>query len=142
MPIFVVVVCLTMCAIHQDISKTQVRGLAGTEYRDKILNGTTHSSTGPNLAIAGPVDRVYKALKQDTTSIVVDDKPAYDVIRDNLADTVIWNPWQEGAAGMSDFEPKDGWKKMVCVEAGAVDGWQTLDSGDGFEAGQILKSYL
>ena len=38
---------------------------------------------------------------------VVDDKPRLDVIRDNMQDTVIWNPWKEGAEAIADFEPKD-----------------------------------
>ena len=85
---------------------------------------------------------MYKSLQQDTTSILYEGKPILDVVRDNLADTVIWNPWKEGAQGMSDFEPKDGYKNMVCVEAGAVNGWTTLEGNDGFEAGVVLKSHF
>lgn len=125
----------------QDISKTQITGLAGTTYIDKMLNATEHQQTTPNITISGEVDRVYKDIKQDTTSIVVDGKPTLDVIRDNMTDTVVWNPWIEKSKGMGDFEPKDGYKKMVCVEAGAVDGWQKLESGDTFECGQLLKAY-
>ncbi|CZT25307.1 probable uncharacterized enzymes related to aldose 1-epimerase [Ramularia collo-cygni] len=125
----------------EDISKTQVTGLGSTTYVDKMLNATEHQQTTPNVTFSGEVDRVYKDIKQDTTSIVVDGKPTLDVIRDNLADTVVWNPWIEKSKGMSDFEPKDGYKKMVCVEVGAVDGWQKLDSGDTFEAGQLLRAY-
>ena len=43
---------------------------------------------------------------------------------------------------MGDFEPNEGYKEMICVEVGAVDGWQKLEAGDTFEGGQILKSYL
>ena len=126
----------------QDVSKIQITGLAGTKYNDKLMNGNEFDTPSPNLRIEGQTDRVYKSLKQDTTSITVDGSPAYDVIRDNLADTVIWNPWTEGAQAIGDFAPKDGWKNMICVEAGAVNGWTTLEGQDGFEAGQILKSYL
>ncbi|KAK8217420.1 hypothetical protein M8818_001176 [Zalaria obscura] len=125
-----------------DVSKIQITGLAGTKYNDKVMNGNEFDTPSPNLRIEGQTDRVYKSLKQDTTSITVDGSPAYDVIRDNLADTVIWNPWTEGAQAIGDFAPKDGWKNMICVEAGAVNGWTTLEGQDGFEAGQILKSYL
>jgi glucose-6-phosphate 1-epimerase len=110
-------------------------------YIDKMLNATEHQQSTPNLSISGEVDRVYKSIKQDTTSVVQDGKPHLDVIRDNLDDTVVWNPWIEKSKGMSDFEPKDGYKTMVCVEVGTVDGWQKLESGDTFEAGQILKAY-
>lgn len=126
----------------QDISKTKVTGLAGTQYIDKMLNATEHSSTGNDITISSEVDRVYKSIKQDTTTIVVDGKPVLDVTRDNLSDTVVWNPWMEKAKSMSDFAPADGYKHMVCVEVGAVNGFTTLEGSDGFEAGQILKSYL
>jgi glucose-6-phosphate 1-epimerase len=39
---------------------------------------------------------------------------------------------------MGDFEPKDGWKNMVCVEPGTVKGWQKLEKGDAFEAAQTI----
>jgi glucose-6-phosphate 1-epimerase len=107
-----------------------------------MLNATEHDSTGNDMRIEGPVDRVYKSFGQSTTSILVDDKARLDVIRDNLQDTVIWNPWKEGAQAMGDFEPKDGYKKMICVEAGAVNGWIKLEGQDAYESGQILKSYL
>ena len=126
----------------QDIYKTAVRGLAGVQYADKLQNQKVSDSAGNELPIEGAVDRVYRSLKQDTTSIVVDGKPAYDLVRDNLADVVVWNPWKEGAQSMGDFEPKDGYQHMICVEAGSVSSWQTLEGSDGFEAGQVIKSHL
>lgn len=69
-------------------------------------------------------------------------KSSFEFIRDNLDDVVVWNPWIEKSAGMSDFGPKDGYKNMLCVETGAVGGWQKLEGGDTFEGGQIIKSVL
>ena len=31
---------------------------------------------------------------------------------------------------------------MICVEVGAVDGFQKLEPGDTYEAGQIIKALL
>ncbi|KAF2766628.1 galactose mutarotase-like protein [Teratosphaeria nubilosa] len=125
-----------------DISKTEVKGLGSATYIDKMLNATEHQQTDPSIRIAGEVDRVYKSIKQDTSSIVVDGKPYLDVIRDNLDDSVVWNPWIEKSKGMSDFEPKDGYTTMVCVEVGAVNGWQRLEPGETFEGGQAVKAHL
>lgn len=124
-----------------DISKTAITGLGSVTYIDKMLNATEQQQTDPQIKITGEVDRVYKSIKQDTTSIVVDGKSHLDVARDNLEDSVVWNPWIEKAKGMGDFEPKDGYKNMVCVEVGAVDGWQKLEPGETFEGGQILKAH-
>ena len=78
----------------------------------------------------------------NTTSVVEDGVPRFDVIRDNLSDTVIWNPWIEKAKAMGDFEPKDGYKNMICVEVGAVDGWQKLEGDESWEVGQLIKSLV
>jgi glucose-6-phosphate 1-epimerase len=68
-------------------------------------------------------------------------KKILEVRRDNLEHVVVWNPWIEKAKGMGDFEPKDGWKKMVCVEAGQVLGWQRLEAGDTFEGSQFVRGF-
>lgn len=112
------------------------------KYIDKVLDAKEQTQTDPSIRITGEVDRVYKSIKQDTTSVVQGGKSLFDITRDNLEDTVIWNPWIEKAKAMGDFEPKDGYKNMVCVEVGAVNGWQKLDPGDTFEGGQIVKSHL
>jgi len=126
----------------KDISKTTVSGLGSVTYIDKVLNATSHEQTTSSLAITGEVDRLYKSIKIDTTSVLEDGKPRFDVVRDNLSDTVVWNPWIEKAKGMGDFWPQDGYKEMLCVEVGAVNGWVSLDAGEGWEGGQIMKSLL
>ncbi|KAF2858651.1 galactose mutarotase-like protein [Piedraia hortae CBS 480.64] len=124
-----------------DITKTAVTGLAGTSYIDKVQNATISTQSTPEVTVSGEVDRVYTDIKQNTTSIVVNQKPYLDIMRDNLVDTVVWNPWKEKAQAMGDFEPKDGYKNMICVEVGTVDGWQKLEPGETFEGGQIITTY-
>lgn len=75
-------------------------------------------------------------------SVYENDKKAFEIVRDNLGDAVVWNPWQDKANSIGDFQPKDGWHKMLCVEAGAVNGWQKLEAGEAFEGGQVIKSLL
>lgn len=125
-----------------DITKTQVNGLLGVQYIDKVLNASTNDQKDASVAITGEVDRVYKSIPQDTTTIVEGGSPRFDVVRDNLQDTVVWNPWKEKAASMGDFSPDDGYKNMICVEVGTVNGWQKLDKGEVFEGGQTIKSLL
>lgn len=126
----------------QDISKTSITGLMGVQYIDKVLDATSHTQSDQSLRITGEVDRVYAGIPQDTTSVVEDGKPRFDVVRDNLQDTVVWNPWTEKAAAMGDFAPKEGFKNMVCVEVGTVQGWQKLEKGEVFEGGQTIRSLL
>tara|TARA_R110002003_G_scaffold357_11_gene19165 strand:- start:7323 stop:7709 length:387 start_codon:yes stop_codon:yes gene_type:complete len=128
--------------LWQDISKVSVTGLLGTEYIDKVLDAKPFEQKDNAIRFTGEVDRVYKSIPQDTTSILEDGKPRFDVIRDNVKDTVTWNPWIEKAKAMGDFSPDDGYKNMVCVEIGAVDGWQRLEKGEVWEGGQLVKSLL
>lgn len=107
-----------------------------------MLNASTHQQSESSLHITGEIDRVYGSIPQDTTSVVEDGTSRFDVVRDNLQDTVIWNPWIEKAKAMGDFSPDDGYKNMVCVEVGAVKGWQKLEKGEVFEGGQTIKSLL
>ncbi|KAF1984971.1 galactose mutarotase-like protein [Aulographum hederae CBS 113979] len=126
----------------KDISKTTVTGLAGLPFIDKVANAT-QGNPAPTVTFSGEVDRVYTNIPQSTTSILdADGKPYIDVVRDNLSDTVVWNPWTEKAKGMGDFQPKDGFKHMVCVEAGAVEGWTKLEAGETWEGGMLAKSHL
>jgi glucose-6-phosphate 1-epimerase len=112
------------------------------KYVDKVLNGSVMEQSAPEVTISSEVDRVYRSIQQNTTSVVVGGRPRFDVVRDNLTDTVIWNPWREKAAAMGDFEPKNGYMKMLCVEVGAVAGWLSLDGGESWEGGQLIKSLL
>ena len=41
---------------------------------------------------------------------------------------------------MGDFAPDDGYKNMICVEAGAVGGWVKVEGGETWEGGQIMTS--
>jgi glucose-6-phosphate 1-epimerase len=63
-------------------------------------------------------------------------------VRDNLENVVVWNPWIEKSKGMADFAPKDGYKQMLCVEAGTVGQWVKLEGGEAWEGGVVIKSLL
>jgi glucose-6-phosphate 1-epimerase len=126
----------------QDVTKIKVNGLGSTTYIDKVLNATEHTQTDPSITITGETDRVYRSIKQDTTSVLQDGKPFLDVVRDNLEDTVVWNPWIEKTKATADLRPEDAYKRFICVEVGAVNGWQKLEAGETFEGGMIAKSHL
>lgn len=75
-----------------------------------------------------------------SSSYLKQEKDLFSITRDGLNDAVVWNPWAEKAKSIGDFSPDDGYKKMVCVEAGAVNGWQALEAGEAWEGAQFIKN--
>ena len=111
--------------------------MLGAAFSDRLTNQTQVQSGAVDFT--GETDRVYES-KESTR--IVDEAwgRTIQVEKVGSSQTVVWNPWIEKAAGMSDFGPKDGWKNMICVEAGSVKGWQTLEPGDAFEGAQTISA--
>ena len=86
------------------------------------------------------VDRVYTVPAEQPITVSEGSEPRFEVTRDMLSDVVVWNPWVEKAKGMADFGPDDGYKNMICVEAGSVSAWNSLEAGDAWEGGQRIKA--
>ncbi|KAJ5465017.1 uncharacterized protein N7458_000703 [Penicillium daleae] len=129
----------------EDIANVRVKNLESKTYIDKVRNASTHTESSPALAITEETDRVYQGLDPATPIVVSsasDDQPLFSITREALTDVVVWNPWIEKAKGLSDFGPDEAYKNMICVEAGSVSAWQTLEAGDSWEGGQSIKSRL
>ncbi|GMF84509.1 unnamed protein product [Aspergillus oryzae] len=129
----------------QDISDIRVKNLESKTYADKTQNAAVITETSPAVEINKETDRVYQSLDPKVPIIVSsasDDKPIFSITREGLNDVVVWNPWIEKAKGMADFGPDEAYKNMICVEAGSVAGWQTLEAGDFWEGGQSIRPRL
>lgn len=118
-----------------------VTGLEDSEYLDKVEGFKAKKQAG-SVTITCETDRVYTPAGGPAEPVVVAEdggrKKLFSVVRDNLADVVVWNPWSDKAEGIADFAPKDGWRRMLCVEPGAVRGWQTLEPKDALEGAQTI----
>lgn len=99
-----------------DIREAQVLGLDGADYFDKVAK-RDHSQHGA-VRFTGETDRVYVA---DGPVRVVDPVLGRVLLveKSGSANTVVWNPWIDKAAAMSDFGDQE-WPEMVCIEAAAV----------------------
>lgn len=119
--------------------------LESKTYVDKVRDAQTFTETSPALSITQETDRVYQSLDPKVPIIVAseaDNTHIFSISREGLNDVVVWNPWVEKAKGMADFAPDDGYKNMICVEAGSVVGWQTLEPGETWEGGQTVRCRL
>jgi glucose-6-phosphate 1-epimerase len=138
---------LKMCLIfEQDISTVSITGLESSPYTDKVLgptaDGKPYESPAGVLSLSSKTDRVYTPTGGPSAAIIIREggKKKFGIVRDNLNEMVVWNPWKDDAQGMGDFAPKEGYKEMICVEAGAVRGWQKLEAGETFEGGQVIMT--
>jgi glucose-6-phosphate 1-epimerase len=81
-----------------------------------------------SLTFISETDRIYKAPDGDI-NIIQNKGPGIVIEQDHGGAVVVWNPWLEKSASMSDF-PNDGYQTMVCVEA-ANTLYQTINLAPG-----------
>lgn len=125
----------------KDITQVSITGLEEAAYIDKVDGAQTKTQSGA-VSITGETDRVYTPAGPPETPVVVrgaGGEEEFRVVRDGLRDVVVWNPWSDKAAAMADFELKDAWNHMLCVEAGAVRDWTRLEPGETFEGRQTIS---
>ncbi|RPB21641.1 galactose mutarotase-like protein [Terfezia boudieri ATCC MYA-4762] len=120
-----------------DVTKVKVVGLNGLGFKDKVASALNEVNS--HFTLSGEVDRVYH--KAPRSVIIEDDKQVrFHVESANLEDVVVWNPWANGTPKIVDFDPKDGWKNMLCVETGSVANFQSLEAGSVWEGGQVITA--
>lgn len=130
------------CLPPQDINKTTVTGLEPSPYHDKITKNPFSPPSKSPISISSETDRVYASDASHLITVLENGKPRLEITRDMLPDVVVWNPWEAKAKSMPDFGPEGAWNGMVCVEAGSVRGWNTLEAGETWEGGQRMKALL
>ncbi|KAF3915899.1 hypothetical protein AA313_de0203891 [Arthrobotrys entomopaga] len=123
-----------------NVDNISVHNLKDLTYRDKTLGNSTHSEKEDTIKITGQTDRVYMDAPDEV--VVQDDgKPIFTVTKTGLKDVVVWNPY-DSTEKIGDWEPKEGYKNMVCIEAGSVAAFQTLEAGAAWEGGVVHKAHL
>ncbi|WP_085723623.1 D-hexose-6-phosphate mutarotase [Pseudomonas sp. R37(2017)] len=103
-----------------DVCDVHVEGVDGLNYIETLDNWKTVAQTG-DLRFTGETDRIYLDVPPQLS--IVD--PAWErriVLTSNGSRTaVIWNPWIDRAAALSDMAD-DGWQRMLCIETANVMG--------------------
>ncbi|CAI5759933.1 unnamed protein product [Candida verbasci] len=123
-----------------DITDTLVNNLVDQQCFDQLVN-QQYVEKAPVISFHEEFDRVYKNVNQDKILQIVDKgKVLYNLKRTNLPDSVVWNPWIKKSEGMADFEPKDGYLNMLCVEPGHVNSMILLNSKDKWNASQEIST--
>jgi glucose-6-phosphate 1-epimerase len=101
----------------------RIRGLDQVTYLDNVDENRKKTQSG-DLILTGKTDNAY--LDVPGAVELIDPArldPAHRRIlrteKVNSATTVVWNPWQEGAASLSDLG-HDEWGQFACVEASNI----------------------
>lgn len=118
-----------------DITSCKITGFNGCQFADKVKNsGEDETESRESIMIDRNVDNIYKNTPSHS---LVEGGNTITLEKTNLPDTVLWNPWIEKAAKMSDFDD-DGYKHMVCIEAGYVAQRMALTPSNTFTCSQTL----
>eukprot|EP01124_Arcella_intermedia_P012283 TRINITY_DN18630_c0_g1_i1.p1 TRINITY_DN18630_c0_g1~~TRINITY_DN18630_c0_g1_i1.p1 ORF type:complete len:273 (+),score=70.30 TRINITY_DN18630_c0_g1_i1:109-819(+) len=119
-----------------DIQDVQVGNLKGLKYCDKVKNNVLVLEEEEWINVKEEVDRMYFKVPE---VLVLKEQKAHKQIQINhsFPDAVVWNPWVEKAKKMADFGDED-FRRMVCVETGAVEQPITLQPSQHWTASQTL----
>ena len=83
------------------------------------MDGNREKTQSGDVVFAAPIDNAYLNTASAPELI---DPTLHRTLRtdkENSATTVVWNPWQQGAAALADFG-NDEWRRMACVEASNI----------------------
>lgn len=118
-----------------DIAAVRVTGLAGCGYRDQAANGRECLQAGAPVAIDGEVDRIYRAVAAPLRVLAGD--RSVEVTAEGFSDVVLWNPGPEKCAQLDDMPP-DGFRRMLCIEAAAIEPPVSVAAGACWSGRQTL----
>lgn len=122
-----------------DIHSVQVQGLDGCRYIDTVpAERPVRQQQGP-VTFSGNVDSIYFD-NGATLTIEQAGQPWVEISKQDSASSVVWNPWQEKAKGLSNYNDDD-YLRMVCVEtANAEDDAVTIDPGSAHTMTMSIRS--
>jgi glucose-6-phosphate 1-epimerase len=98
-----------------DVKAISIEGLANAEYIDRADGEKRKKPDGKPIQITGETDRLYYTSDAHATIRDPGMKRAVVLDKSMSGATVVWNPWTQKAAAMSDLGA-DQWQEMVCVE--------------------------
>lgn len=122
-----------------DVRQVWISGLEGAEYTDRRKGACIPGRTEGEVRFTEELDSIF-----DSSATTVLHDPIVDrqvmVRKEASRSTVVWNPWDELAATMSDIGP-DVWTQYCCIEtANCVERTVTLMPGEHHTMAVVLRS--
>jgi glucose-6-phosphate 1-epimerase len=122
----------------EDVAGVRLSGLEGCEFVDALRPRKVDVEGRREIAVDGPIDRVYRDSPQSVKLHSERDGTTFLITKEGFSDTVVWNPWVDGARSIADLRD-DEYSQMVCVESGNVLSPITLVPGELHTSAQILR---
>jgi len=101
-----------------DVEQAMVRGLDGADYLDNRDGNRTKRQVG-DLRLVAQTDNAFVGA---SGPVEIEDESLGRRLKTekrNSNSTIVWNPWRDGAASMSDLGLEE-WGRMLCVEGGNI----------------------
>lgn len=117
-----------------ELEHVRLQGLIGRRFVDHLLGGETLEDH-PEKRFHGEIDRTYANIKEHL--LLRDGPRRLRIDQQDLPDVVLWNPGPDKAAQLKDL-PDDGWRHMLCIEAGRILEPLTLAPGEEWDGRQSL----
>ena len=119
-----------------DVYNATVEGFAGIPYKNTFTNEREAPDTVQMLGF-GP-EGAGRVCYGATQATVREGARAVTLTNENFPDIVLWNPGAEKASRIPDMEP-DGYRHMLCIEAGVVGMPVRLAPGAVWQGGQRIE---
>ena len=97
-----------------DVHEIAITGLDGVSYLDKV-DGLKKKLQQGDITVTGPTDRVYLDTTGTCTLKDHAGKRRIAVAKTGSNTTVVWNPWELGAAKLADMDSTE-WHEFVAIE--------------------------
>jgi len=121
-----------------DICGVRLGGLHGIEYIDLLDTRRQMVESRHEVEFSGPVDRIYRNSPSVLELYSERAQRRFMISKEGFSDSVVWNPWLEGARAIVDLLP-DEYQRMVCVESGNVGAAMILQPGEEHVSTQRLR---
>ncbi|KAF5460582.1 hypothetical protein F2P56_020442 [Juglans regia] len=112
-----------------DISEVRVEGLETLDYFENLCQKQRFTEQGDALTFESEVDRVYLNSMDVIAVFDHEKKRTFTIQKEGLSDVGVWNPWEKKSKSMADFGDEE-YKKMLCIDAAAVEKPITLKPGE------------
>src|ERR1700733_5231934 len=101
-----------------EVESVRVRGVDCVSYLDNTDANSEKIQSG-DVVLTKTTDNAYINTRGATEVIDPVLHRTLQTAKKNSVTTIVWNPWQQGAASLADLSNAE-WSEMICVEAGNI----------------------